>query len=199
MTLHGAEINDVARRQILGLCDAVLIRAGVVGILPTPLDTVSAAAGIADIVDIGHVPARLVETKPSALKRILGAYLFREKVVFVDRAQTSSRVRFTQAHETGHNLIPWHERSFVLDDEEGLFRGTRDTLEAEASLAGAHLIFQGMRFFERALDVEVSVKAPMLLAPAYGASLHATIRYYCQGRVKFGSGTNLMVQDMFPW
>jgi hypothetical protein len=55
---------------------------------------------------------------------------------------------------------------------------TRDQLEDEAYLAGGHLIFQGQRFYERALDYKISIATPIALADDYGASLHATIRYY---------------------
>jgi hypothetical protein len=152
----------------------------VVGVLPTPLDAVAFHAGIAEIVDIGKLPDELVAKKPPAWKRLLGALMFRERVAFVDSDQPEARVLFTKAHETGHRIIPWHERSFVLDHEGSLFRGTKDKLEVEASRAGAHLIFQGHRFHERALDYQLSLQAPLALVPTYGASRHATIRYYVE-------------------
>jgi hypothetical protein len=61
---------------------------------------------------------------------------------------------------------------------ERLLGRTRDQLEREAYLAGSHLIFQGEHFWRRALDYQVSIGTPIVLAPEYGASLHAAIRYY---------------------
>ena len=87
-------------------------------------------------------------------------------------------MRLTEAHEIGHQIIPWHEAAFQLDDEERLLGRTRDQLEREAYLACGHLIFQGAHFWRRALDYQVSIGTPVALAPEYGASLHATIRYY---------------------
>lgn len=150
------------------------------GILPTPLDVVAAHAGIDEIIDMGSLPDELAAKKPRAWKRLLGALLFRERVAFVDEEQPEERVRFTKGHETGHRIIPWHERSFLLDHEGSLFRATKDILELEASLAGAHLIFQGRRFHERALDYQVSIQVPLTLYETYGASRHATIRYYVE-------------------
>src|SRR5205085_493732 len=115
----------------------------VAGVLPTPLDVVAEMAGISEVIDIGDLPAELIAKKPRAWKRILGALLYREQVIFVDRTQPEPRARFIQAHETGHEIIPWHRRSYELDDEVGLFRETKEQLDLEANLAGAYLIFQG--------------------------------------------------------
>jgi hypothetical protein len=67
-----------------------------------------------------------------------------------------------------HKLIPWHEASYQLDDENGLFRETEVLLEVEANLAAALLIFQGRCFHDRALDYENSIKTPILLADQFG-------------------------------
>lgn len=130
------------------------------------------------MVDISHLPGEVAARKPTAFKRILGALLYRERVALVDRSQCQARVRLTEAHEIGHKIIPWHEAAFQLDDEERLLGMTRDQLEEEAYLAGGYLIFQGLRFHERALDFKTSISTPIALAEDYGASLHATIRYY---------------------
>jgi hypothetical protein len=120
------------------------------------------------MVDISHLPGEVAARKPAALKRILGALLYRERVALVDRSQCQPRVRLTEAHEIGHKIIPWHEAAFQLDDEERLLGMTRDQLEEEAYLAGGHLIFQGLRFHERALDYKTSISTPISLASGPG-------------------------------
>lgn len=176
--MTGHKDVELARRQILALSESALSRAGVIGVLPTPLDQVAAVADIAEIVDIGNLPPALEAQKPSGLHKILGALLYKERTVFVDLSQNDGRARLTEAHEIGHKLIPWHEAAFRLDDLETITGRTHDHLEEEAFLAGGHLIFQGARFHDKALDYEVSIKTPLLLADEYGASYHATIRYY---------------------
>lgn len=194
------EINDLGRRQILAAATHALQRADAVGTVPTPLEDVGEAAGVEAVIDIGQLPEELVINKPSALEKLLGAYLFREETAFVDFAQSKGRARFTRAHEVGHRVIPWHEEAYVLDDERRLFGETEDLLELEANLAGAHLIFQGSHFFERALDYETSLKTPILLADVFDASCAATIRYFVEhhpddlavlvaGRYKRADGT----------
>lgn len=172
-------LNDLARRQILGAAQQALKRADAFGIVPTPLDDVGEAIGVAEVIDIAGLPEDLVVAKPSALKKLLGAYLYRAETAFVDFSQPEGRARFIQSHELGHRVVPWHEGAY-LDDERRLFRETEDLFELEANLAGAHLIFQGQPFFERALEFPLSLKTPLLLAQQFRASLHATIRYYVE-------------------
>lgn len=174
------EVNPLARRQILAVVEATLSRADVTGHFPTPLDRVADVAGISEIVDISEVPQELVIKKPRAWRRLLGAYLFRAETAFVDLAQPIGRARFIQAHEMGHRIIPWHEDSYYLDNEHRLFRETEELLEREANLAAAFLMFQGPRFHEQALGYERSIRTPIALAERFGASLHATIRYYVE-------------------
>src|SRR4051812_21539006 len=175
----GEEPNELARRQILAAAQHALRSAGVYGRFPTPLDALGDEIGVAEVVDVAELPDDLVVKKPSGLKKILGAYLFRAETAFVDFSQPEGRARFIQAHELGHRIVPWHSVAY-LDDEHRLFHETEEVFELEASLAGAHLIFQGNPFFERALEYPVSMKTPLLLADVCKASLHATIHYYIE-------------------
>ncbi len=192
-------VNDLGRRQILAAATQALQRADALGVIPTPLDDLGEAIGVEAVIDIGQLPEELVVNKPSALKKLLGAYWFRAETAFVDFTQSKGRARFIQAHELGHRVVPWHEGAY-LDDERRLFHETEGLLELEANLAGAHLIFQGQVFFEQALEYQTSLKTPILLADTFDASLHSTIRYYVEhhpdplavliaGRYKRANGT----------
>jgi hypothetical protein len=174
-----AHINELARRQILGAAQRALKAADAFGMIPTPLDELGEAIGVLEVIDISELPVELAVEMPSALRKLLGAYWFKAETAFVDFSQPEGRARFIQAHELGHRVVPWHEGAFV-DDEQRLFRETEEMLELEASLAGAHLIFQGQPFFERALEYPISLKTPLLLAQTFKASLHATIHYYIE-------------------
>jgi hypothetical protein len=102
----------------------------------------------------------------------------------------------------GHQIIPWHEAAFQLDDLERLLGTTRDQLETEAYLAGGHLIFQGQHFLKHALDYQVTIATPIALAPDYGASRHATIRYYAlhhPDTVALLAARPMPLSHMCPW
>lgn len=199
MSSEPAAFNESAftERRILGLCDAALERAGVAGVFPTPLDQVIEVGGIDEILDIGELPADI--PKPRAFSRILGAVHFRQRTAFIDRSQVHGRVRWTEAHEATHAILPWHAAQAFLDDDETLFRASEDQREREANIGAAHLVFQGQRFFDQALGYEHSIKTPLLLHHDFGASIHATIRYYAErhpermalalcGRLRWQSG-----------
>jgi hypothetical protein len=168
----------LARRQILGYSEAALRKADAFGLVPTPLDQVTAAVGLHPVIDIGELPDDIAARKPKALSRVLGAIVFPAKTAFVDLSQHMPRARLTHAHEIGHRIIPWHEGAFRLDDHETLRGQTADALEAEAFLAGGHLLFQGRQFVERAFSLQVSMNSAIAMAEYHGASIHATIRYY---------------------
>jgi hypothetical protein len=154
-------------------------------VVPTPLTVVGAVAGVAAVIDISEMPGDLVpkRSRRAQVKKWLGAYFFKAEVAFVDFSQAAGRARFTEAHELGHRVIPWHRGAYV-DDEQSLFRDTESLLEKEANLAAAHLIFQGSPFFERAFDYPLSLRTPILLAGQFGASLHPTIRFYVEQHVE---------------
>lgn len=176
------QVNELARRQILAASEQTLKRADAYGVLPTPLKAVGEASGVLGVIDISQAPHEIAP-KRSLLRKWLGAYFFPAETVFVDLSQPRGRARFTEAHELGHCVVPWHREAYV-DDERTLFGDTELVLELEANLAAAHLIFQGRPFFERALDYPLSLRTPLLLAVEFDASLHATIRYYVEHHVE---------------
>ncbi len=175
-------VPEQAQPRVLVAAERLLVRAEALGLLPTPLDAVAASAGIEEVLDISELPAPLVARKPSFLRRVVGALLYRDQVAFIDYGQVEVRARYTEAHEIAHRALPWHQasHSLFLDDDQTLDPATELELEAEANLMAAHLLFQGQRFHQEAMDYELSLATPTLLAPRFGTSLHATIRYYVE-------------------
>lgn len=173
-------IDPFLRRQIMGLSESALQAAGVIDVLPTPLEQVAKVAGIAEVVNIGDLPDELAAARPRGFRQILGAYLYRAETAFVDLSQPVGRQRFIFGHETGHKIIPWHAQAFHLDDEKRIFLDANEELEEEANFAASLLMFQGARFHARALDYETSLQAPISLAGQFGASFHASIRFYAE-------------------
>lgn len=173
--------RDLARRrQLPRLVERALEDAGVVDVFPTPLGELQRVLGIEQVVPIDDLPEPPEEKRPSRWKQILGALIYRERTIFVDFSQGEERSNFTEAHETAHQMIPWHEDAFILDHEDTLFRGVKEGLEEEANYGATALIFQNGRFHRRALEYERSISTPILLAPEYRASRHATIRHYVE-------------------
>jgi hypothetical protein len=169
-----------ARQQIEQICERALLKAGVAGVFPTPLEELAHLAGINEVLDISELPSTITKAQPRWLSKLLGALDFRSRTVFVDREQATSRARWTEAHETVHGLLPWHEASAFLDDDQRLFRHSEEAREVEANIGAGHLIFQGHRYLEIALSYRPSIAAPIEVAIQIGASRHASIRYYTE-------------------
>lgn len=175
-------LPEYTQRRVAGEIEALLQRAGVTGVVPTPLDVVGQAAGIEEVLDVGDLPPKLLAKKPSFLKRVVGALVYSDEIAFVDRSTGPCRGRFIEAHEISHRALAWHRGSheLLLDDDGRISRDTEEELEAEANHGAAHLLFQGVRFNEEALGYQVSLRAPLLLANRWGTSIHAAIWHYVE-------------------
>jgi len=174
--------SSFTKQRIARLAEQTLHDAQIVGQLPTPMEAVQDALGVREIIDISGkgLPEAVEVKKPSVIKRVLGAYLFSDKVVFIDRAEPDVRVTFTDAHEAVHAMCPWHEAALRADDASTLFRENTDMVESEANYGAGHFIFQGGRFHQRALEEQVSIVTPVNLAAEYGASRHTTLHFYVE-------------------
>ena len=162
------KVPSFTRSRIERLCADALQRAGVAGVLPTPLDALAEAAGVRERVEL---PAQAP---------VLGALWFERRALFVEPTQSPARRRFTEAHEIGHLLCPWHRAVVRLDTAGELFGDLGVGIEAEANLAASELIFQGGRFTADAAEHAPSLRTPLALADAYGASGHAAAHHYVE-------------------
>lgn len=173
----GLVVPDVAQPRVLAVAERLLVRSDAAGVLPTPLDAVASCAGIEEVLDVSQLPPPLAARKPSFLRRVVGALWYRESVAFIDYSQPDARARFIEAHEIGHRALPWHRASHELfqDDEGTLHPDTELELEAEANLLAAHLLFQGHRFHQQALDRRCSPHSSARRSPPRSASTSSTI------------------------
>lgn len=178
----GAQVSEHnARRRVESIAERTLRVADAVDVIPTPLREVGAAAGVMHVRTMKELPSEIEEAAPRRWKKVLGAAVFADSSIYVDRdGLHGRRQRFTEAHEISHLMIPWHEAAYRLDDERQLFFDTEDELEAEANAAAAHLLFQGRRYHERAAALPVSIQAPIDLAVQHDASIHSSIRYFVE-------------------
>jgi IrrE N-terminal-like domain len=169
-----AEPAAFTLRRLERIADDALRAAGVLGVVPTPLDAVARAAGVRAIAPMPALPD--VVRTPG--RRLLGALWFEERTLFLDPEQSRVRRRFTEAHELIHALCPWHEAVLREDTEEELFRDTRAALELEANAGAGMLIFQRADFAARAAEGPCSIRTGLALAERYGASRHAALHHY---------------------
>ena len=182
------EVGGYALHRIEAIVERALREAGVLGVLPTPLEAL-------------RVPARVHAVEPISALRAppagpwLGALWFEQRVIYIDARQSLPRRRFTEAHELVHALCPWHEAVLRLDTEEDLFRPVVDAVEAEANAGAGLLIFQGAAFARRAADAPCSLETAFELAREHGASRHATLHHYVQ---RHAGALAMLIVGRFP-
>jgi hypothetical protein len=182
---------DFTQGRLEAIAERALERAGVLGILPTPLEALHPIAGIRAVEPLPALPDRV--RTPG--RRLLGALWFEERAIFLEEGQSEARRRFTEAHELMHALCPWHEAVLREDTRDELFRATVDQIEAEANLGAAMLLFQGRRFTDRVARERPSIGAPLALAKEYGASAHAALHHYV---LNHAAALALLVVGRFP-
>lgn len=153
--------------------------------LPIPLPDIAAAAGLErkmllDIADEPDLPPSLRGVIAKIRGRVLGALAPPERRIYVDASQPTARVRFTEAHEIGHDALPWHRDAYWGDNKHTLHRDTESGLEAEANAFAAEVLFGLERFSDQADDYRPSLDVPLALTNDWGTSAHATVRRYAE-------------------
>lgn len=121
------------------------------------------------------------EALKSGLSKIRGFLDRREKVIYLDMDQIGSRQNFVTLHETGHNVLPWQNKTLeFLDDDETLDPDTQEEFEMEANYFASVTLFQNDRFDNHAKKFELGMPSVVQLSNHFGASVHATFRRYVE-------------------
>ena len=172
-----ASLADV-RRYARGALSA----AGALNVSPTPLADVEAAIGLLPAEDLyaagAELHPRFARLIAKMRSRVIGAFSFGERTIYLDPDQPLYRKRFTHGHELGHHALPWQEQAYFADDAATLTPETRELMEQEANTFSAELLFGLDRFTNMADSRPISVATPLGLNELFQTSAHASIRYY---------------------
>lgn len=173
------------RARIRGHVVATLRRADAFGEIPTPLGQVMEVANLVAAGEIELEPRlqqrlrdRFGDLVDRALERLLGAIRFDSREIFVKQDMYRLKRRFVEAHELGHELLPWHNRLYAfLDDKQRLTAQCHDYYERQANQAAIELLAQGDRLRHEADDSPITIDAIDYLGGRFQVSTHATARY----------------------
>lgn len=154
--------------------------------LPVPLADIAAAVDLqkGSLFDLGepeHLPPAIQSIFKKLKGKVFGLLDIQERRYFVDTSLSVERQRFTEAHEIGHDALPWHKSAYYGDDLHTLASDTREVLEAEANLFSAEILFAGKRFNREADDWAPSLDVPLALNANFQVSAAAAIRRYVAG------------------
>lgn len=103
-------------------------------------------------------------------------YLPDHRRVLIDDGTPLPKHRWLEAHEIGHELLPWHREMMLGDDESTVSTSAHAKIEAEANYAAGSLLFLGRRFREECRSIEHPTIAEIQkLKKSYGNTLTTTM------------------------
>jgi len=112
-------------------------------------------------------------------------YLPDQKRILLDADLPPLKHRWNEAHEIGHDIIPWHAGMMLGDTVATLTPACNDAMEAEANYAAGQILFLGKGFAERARAEAPSMATVKRLSKAFGNTLTSTLwRFVEEARVE---------------
>jgi hypothetical protein len=102
-------------------------------------------------------------------------YLPDQKRILLDKDLPVLKHRWNEAHEIGHDLIPWHADMMLGDTEQTLTPSCHEIIEAEANYAAGQILFLASRFVAEATASEPSLEFIKALSKSYGNTLTSTL------------------------
>lgn len=102
-------------------------------------------------------------------------YLPDQKRILLDKDLPPLKHRWNEAHEIGHDIIPWHEGMMLGDTLETLTPSCHEIMEAEANYAAGQLLFLAGRFADEARSEAPTLALVRRLSSAYGNTITSTL------------------------
>lgn len=103
-------------------------------------------------------------------------YLPDEKRVLIDDGTPKLKHRWLEAHEIGHDLLPWHCDMMLGDDDSTVSVTAHAKIEAEANHAAGSLLFMGDRLREQCRSIEdPKIADVMALKKEFGNTITTTL------------------------
>jgi len=102
-------------------------------------------------------------------------YLPDQKRILLDKDLPKLKHRWNEAHEVGHNIIPWHVGMMLGDTEQTLTPACHEIMEAEANCAAGQLLFLSERFLEEAASEAPTIDVVQRLSGRLGNTITSTM------------------------
>ena len=157
-------LEDV--RELLKL-DREFYRAGKLGVLREAVSRIRIAG-----IQVYKRPKLLVDAIRKASLQAL--YLPDRRRILLDKSLPELKHRWSEGHEIGHSIIPWHEAVMFGDNSLTLNPVCQEEVEAEANFAAGRLLFLRERLTEEARSLEPSIEAIQALKETFGNTLSTT-------------------------
>ena len=138
-------------------------------------------SAISETVSRIKVAGQQILKRPSLLKEAIAKfslkalYLPDQRRILLDQAVPVIKHRWSEAHEMGHSIIPWHDGMMLGDNTQTLLPLCHEQMEAEANYVAGRLLFMGERFKQEASDSAASLPLVLSLSKVYGNTATSTL------------------------
>jgi Zn-dependent peptidase ImmA (M78 family) len=102
-------------------------------------------------------------------------YIPDRKRILLDATLPEKKHRWSEAHEIGHSLIPWHDDVMHGDNRHTLLPQCQAQIEAEANFAAGRLLFLRDRFVVEAHDLPATIASIQSLNVTFGNTISSTL------------------------
>ena len=164
-----------------------LEEAGVMGILPTPVDQILAVAQVEEVTeDVLNEPflvglrRKAGKSLKQAVSKVMGVFDAVASLVFIDQLLVPVKKRFVRLHEAAHGFLPWQRPMYrvVEDCDKSIDPEAAALFDREANVFASEVLFQNDTFQNLAADRPFEIWTPIRLARKFDASLYSSIRQY---------------------
>jgi hypothetical protein len=132
------------------------------------------------------VAGRQILLRPTLLRdavrslSLKALYLPDQKRILLDKDLPLLKHRWNEAHEIGHDIIPWHAGMMLGDTEQTLTPACHEIMEAEANYAAGQLLFLADRFVLEATASTPSLTFVKSLSKSFGNTMTSTLWRYVE-------------------
>jgi len=102
------------------------------------------------------------------------------KRILIDATLPDAKQRWSEAHEIGHSVIPWHGDTMLGDSRHTLTPGCHERVENEANYAAGQLLFLRGAFVREARDFDPNLKTVLTLKKRYDNTITTTLWRYVE-------------------
>lgn len=120
-----------------------------------------------------HRPTLLLDVVRT--RRLSALWIPDRRRILIDTELPAAKVRWAEAHEISHSVVPWHEAMAHGDERRTLSLACELRLEAEANFAAGRLLFLQDRFIHQLLSADLTIEHVRSLASAFGNTITSTL------------------------
>jgi Zn-dependent peptidase ImmA (M78 family) len=102
-------------------------------------------------------------------------YLPDQRRILIDQDLPRLKHRWNEAHEIGHDIIPWHVGMMLGDTEQTLTPSCHEIMEAEANYAAGQVLFLASRFEAEARSESPTLDLVRRLSGTFGNTMTSTL------------------------